>query len=371
MQVIKALYDYHPDPSNAHELGFHKGDFFHVLSRENDEDWYEACNPGVEGARGLVPVSYFETIGKTERQSTESGVSTNSTMQPPQGPRRSSATLVGNNNDDGPSMTRAIASAPVPARASGGGRGKMVYGTVLYDFKAERDDELSANQGESIIIIAQSTAEWFVAKPIGRLGGPGLIPITFIEIRDMTSGQVVEDPAKAIQAAGVPGVADWKRMAAEYKAGSISLGKFEVPNAGSGQGGPNGNGLQQGMERLSLKNGQHYGNGSVVSVLVRSFKTYHMLIMSRTGTVAIRTTPNPGTTASCAPPSTLLFPATASRMTNTDSSSNASWTTARTGSCRGTTKTSTTCRSPCCGRIRSSRTPSSQRTEYYRTCRAL
>jgi hypothetical protein len=29
--------------------------------------------------------------------------------------------------------------------------------------------------------------EWFIAKPITRLGGPGLIPVSFIEIRDMTT----------------------------------------------------------------------------------------------------------------------------------------------------------------------------------------
>ena len=232
-----------------------------MLSRENDEDWYEACNPGVEGARGLVPVSYFETIGKTERQSVESGASAISTVQGQDGYRRSSTTLIENENQ-GTAHTRATASAPVPQRGQGG-RGKMIYGSVLYDFKAERPDELDANAGESIIIIAQSTSEWFVAKPIGRLGGPGLIPITFIEIRDMTSGQAVQDPGQAIRAAGVPGVAEWKRMAAEYKAGSISLGKFEAPNALPSQPGQSSNSLPQGMERLSLRNGQQNTNGHV------------------------------------------------------------------------------------------------------------
>ena len=53
-QVIKALYDYTPDPNNTQELGFAKGDFFHVISRENDPNWYEACNPLIPNARGLV-----------------------------------------------------------------------------------------------------------------------------------------------------------------------------------------------------------------------------------------------------------------------------------------------------------------------------
>ena len=62
----------------------------------------------------------------------------------------------------------------------GKGSGAMVYGVVQYDFNAERPDELEAKAGEAIVVIAQSNPEWFVAKPIGRLGGPGLIPVSFI-----------------------------------------------------------------------------------------------------------------------------------------------------------------------------------------------
>ena len=149
------------------------------------------------------------------------------------------------------------------------GRGKMIYATVLYDFEAERHDELVAKAGESIIIIAQSTDEWFVAKPIGRLGGPGLIPITYIEIKDIKTGKAVQDPAQAIQAAGVPQVAEWKRMAAEYKAGSISLGKFDD------QAGRSTQSLEQGMDRLSLRNGQMPENGNSVSAKVSLTYTTH------------------------------------------------------------------------------------------------
>jgi bud emergence protein 1 len=136
-----------------------------------------------------------------------------------------------------------------------GGRGAMVYGIVIYDFKAERPDELEAKEGEAIIVIAQSNPEWFVAKPITRLGGPGLIPVSFIEIRDMTTGQAVADTQAAVTAAGVPKVEEWKKMAADYKNGSIPLGKLET---NSGQS------LQQGMERMSIKsNGGHNKAGSV------------------------------------------------------------------------------------------------------------
>lgn len=122
----------------------------------------------------------------------------------------------------------------------------MVYGIVMYDFKAERADELEAKAGEAIIVIAQSNPEWFVAKPIGRLGGPGLIPVSFIEIRDMATDKAVGDASDAIRKAGVPKVEEWKKMAAEYKNSSITLGKFEAPGGAS-------QGVEQGMERLSMQ----------------------------------------------------------------------------------------------------------------------
>lgn len=129
----------------------------------------------------------------------------------------------------------------------------MVYGFVLYDFNAERPDELEAKSGEAIIVIAQSNPEWFVAKPIGRLGGPGLIPVSFIEIRDMTTGQPVADAQDAVARAGVPKVEEWKKMAADYKNSSITLGKFETTNSSTI--------MQRDLERVNLTNGsQQYTN---------------------------------------------------------------------------------------------------------------
>lgn len=255
-QVIKALYDYHPDPNNTQELGFNKGDFFHVISREDDTDWYEACNPLIPSARGLVPVSYFEVIGKTERQSGGSVAS-------------GASNVIGNHPDSGysehSSHTRnpsSVSKRTAPAgnghvRMSSLGRssgtGAMVYGIVQYDFSAERADELEAKQGEAIIVIAQSNPEWFVAKPIGRLGGPGLIPVSFIEIRDMSTGQAVPNAQDAVTRAGVPKVEEWKKMAAEYKNSSITLGKLEAASQAS---------MQNDLGRMSLTNGdQQYTNG--------------------------------------------------------------------------------------------------------------
>jgi len=235
-QVIRALYDY--EAQSAQELSFSRGDFFHVIGREEDTDWYEACNPALPDARGLVPVSFFQALGRTERDSGQSD----------SGPRLAAKK---EDHDSGFSESNTVPLTPALSQRSSkslGKTGAMVYGIVMYDFQAERADELEAKAGEAIIVIAQSNPEWFVAKPIGRLGGPGLIPVSFVEIRDMATDTAVPNPHDAVKRAGVPKVEEWKKMAAEYKNSSITLGKFEG-------GGPPGQQqpLEQGMERLSLQ----------------------------------------------------------------------------------------------------------------------
>jgi bud emergence protein 1 len=62
----------------------------------------------------------------------------------------------------------------------------------------------------------------FVAKPIGRLGGPGLIPVAFVEIRDPATGRPIE-----VLPDTIPMVEEWKKATADYKAAAIPLGRFD------------------------------------------------------------------------------------------------------------------------------------------------
>ncbi|KAF0354652.1 phosphatidylinositol-3-phosphate-binding protein bem1 [Gigaspora margarita] len=185
-KVIKALYDYTANGPN--ELSFSKGDFFHVVGNENDPNWYDACNPATN-VRGLVPVSYFQVLEKSGRS------------------------IVDDKVDSGPNLD---VQKPQP-----------LYGIVLYDFVAERPDELDAKAGEPIIVIAQSNHEWFVAKPIGRLGGPGLIPVAFIEIRDHATGKAIDNIQELMDKSVVPKVEEWKKMTKDYQENSISLGRID------------------------------------------------------------------------------------------------------------------------------------------------
>ncbi|KAK4700169.1 bud emergence protein 1, partial [Phenoliferia sp. Uapishka_3] len=135
-------------------------------------------------------------------------------------------------------------------------KSQPLYGIVQYDFVAERADELDAKRGEPIIVIAQSNHEWFVAKPIGRLGGPGLIPVAFVEIQDMTTGKPVENVEELIRSAVVPKVEEWKKMTADYKSASIPLGRFDFATS-NGPSKPSPADSSFGQQQKSSNGGQH------------------------------------------------------------------------------------------------------------------
>lgn len=178
----------------------------------------------------MVPVDYFEVVGKQVRSShsfERPGRVTSIGGHDSGYAEKADRISMNGNGVNGHKRTPSI------LRASG----KMIYGIVQYDFNAERPDELEAKAGEAIIVIAQSNPEWFVAKPITRLGGPGLIPVSFIEIRDMSTDVPVADVHDALARAGVPKVEEWKKMAADYKNSSIPLGRIDI---------------QQGTQRTSV-----------------------------------------------------------------------------------------------------------------------
>ncbi|SPO29077.1 related to Protein scd2/ral3 [Ustilago trichophora] len=210
--VIRAIRDYRS--SSPHEL-----------------KWFEANNP-MTNARGLVPASHFDVLSKSNRANpaTAAGPGATSPTIGSMSPPTSSAASTTPTSAAGASSSKAYggraAGAAMTAKGGGG-----LYAVVKYDFLAERADELEAKAGESIIVIAQSNFEWFVAKPIGRLGGPGLIPVAFVEIRDLVTGRPIEDVQELIESGVVPKVEEWKKMTAEYKKNTIPLGRFDFPQS--------------------------------------------------------------------------------------------------------------------------------------------
>ncbi|KAF7301559.1 hypothetical protein MIND_00721400 [Mycena indigotica] len=208
-KVIRALGDYRPQAPQ--QLPFKKGDFFHVL-RDVDIGgaWYEAHNP-MTGARGLVPKDHFEEFNKNA-----AALRALSMPATPSGPQFL-----------GPPPTPQTPNPQSPKSP----KTQVFYAIVQHDFLAERDDELDAKRGDAITVVAQSNREWFVAKPIGRIGRPGLIPVSFVEIHDPATGRAITDVNALMDRGDLPRVEDWKRAVYNYKQNSIALGVIDGPSA--------------------------------------------------------------------------------------------------------------------------------------------
>ncbi|KZS97543.1 hypothetical protein SISNIDRAFT_449062 [Sistotremastrum niveocremeum HHB9708] len=216
-KVIRALQTYRPNAPQ--ELSFSKGDFFYVI-RDVDTGigWYEAHNP-VTGARGLVPKGLFEEFNKANAAMRASASAQNT---------RNSASISPSSPDSSPGSGR----SPISPRQ------QTFFAVVMHDFTAERPDELDAKAGDNISVVAQSNREWFVAKPIGRLGRPGLIPVSFVEVQDPATGKpyTPERILDIMDSGELPRVEDWKKAMLEYKASSIPLGVIDdnaPPTGGS------------------------------------------------------------------------------------------------------------------------------------------
>ncbi|CAK5262587.1 unnamed protein product [Mycena citricolor] len=200
-KVIRAMSGYRPQAPQ--ELPFQKGDFFHVLRDEEQGSYYEAHNP-ISGARGLVPKALFEEFNKDS-------AATRNVSAPGQ---------------------RATIGRP-PSQAKPPLKSQVFYAIVQHDFFAERADELEAKRGDAITVVAQSNREWFVAKPIGRIGRPGLIPVSFVEIHDPSTGQAIQDVNSLMDRGDLPKVEDWKKAMFNYKQNSIALGVVDAPPSSS------------------------------------------------------------------------------------------------------------------------------------------
>ncbi|KAI7967917.1 hypothetical protein MJO29_001194 [Puccinia striiformis f. sp. tritici] len=113
---------------------------------------------------------------------------------------------------------------------------KLLYGVVKYSFTGEAEHELDAQAGEPITINAYSgDFGWFVCKPITRLGGPGLLPVSHVQIRDVATGMELshENVESFVRSSGLPRVDEWKEATAAYLNCSIPLGLFETPEISS------------------------------------------------------------------------------------------------------------------------------------------
>lgn len=210
-QVIRAAMNY--ESQSPCELSFHRGDFFHVVAYKSGPraGWIEACNP-VTNARGLVPESHFEVLQRSS-PTAAFNLTSRSELNPNGMPRPDQLGM----------MKSSAKRNSAPGRPNG-----TWFATVKYDFFAERSQELDAKEGDSLLIVARSDKEWLVAKPLGRLGIPGLIPIAFVMFRDTASGEPVASPNVQEILRQIPSVQEWEEKNQRFRQNAIPLGKFEL-----------------------------------------------------------------------------------------------------------------------------------------------
>ncbi|KAJ2786394.1 bud emergence protein 1 [Coemansia interrupta] len=236
-RVIRARQDY--IARETAELTFKKDDFFYVLSTPHENDqWYEVTNP-LTGKRGLVPAAFFEIMesrqdrlnrinrsssnaSTTDESRTSLGLprsvpKSNTLSSAPQRKlsrshsskqRRPSEGIAPSDSEPMPAMpfrTRTTSIQQQGLHQRHGSQSKPgstlapmpsviePQAAALYGFNAANGNELTIAEGDELIILAHSTDDWVIAKHVSRGGLAGLVPVSYIQLRDHITGAVIND----------------------------------------------------------------------------------------------------------------------------------------------------------------------------------
>ncbi|XP_071795699.1 dynamin-binding protein-like isoform X1 [Asterias amurensis] len=159
---------------NPGEISFIDGDRITLL-RKIDDNWLEG---EIGGSSGIFPSNYVQIQ-----------VDVPEGYVPPQKKQTNSL-----------SSAQKPQSLPVPSGSAnnnnlkaGGSKWKGKRGKILFDFKAETDQDLGVKQGEVVQIIEQVDGDWFEAKhPSGRTG---FVPVNYIKIMEKPKTPSFKRPA--------------------------------------------------------------------------------------------------------------------------------------------------------------------------------
>ncbi|KAJ1732048.1 bud emergence protein 1 [Coemansia biformis] len=237
-RVVRSLRNY--VARECFELTFKKDDFFYVLSTPHENDqWYEVTNP-LTGERGLVPASHFEVLESRQDRinrinRSASNASATGAAAPLGIPRSmpADASLYGRQSPEPGSLLRPSGSnasspgypsydiapatalrvhttsiqhqqhahhqrtrSPAPAGARTPEDPPAIielHATALYGFAAANSNELSISEGDDLLVVAQSTEDWLVARPVHGGAAPALVPASYLQLHDHITGAAVGD----------------------------------------------------------------------------------------------------------------------------------------------------------------------------------
>ncbi|KAI9148567.1 hypothetical protein H9P43_010165 [Blastocladiella emersonii ATCC 22665] len=158
---------------------------------EIDSPWLEVSDP-VRQVKGLVPSAFFNVIHRSGHAHQQAA---------PSAPNRAL---------HGPDAASPVAGG-LAASSGTSSAAPVVYPAVVqFDFAPEQADELPAKQGDHVLVLAHSGMEWVVAKFIGKLGDPGLIPISYLEVRDPVSNRPIRDFTAVLRQGRLLPLKQWK-----------------------------------------------------------------------------------------------------------------------------------------------------------------
>lgn len=190
---------------NAGELSFKKGDFFYLTKNDNvaPDGTIEIFDPS-KNIKGRAPAACFKIFEKTHNSAGSEQTPSSSSFPSPVVNKRQVST----------------SSSNLTAKPLG-----SLFGVVLYDFNAERSDELSVQTGEIINICAHHDYEWYIAKFLNKVGEVGLVPVAYVQLIDaVTRIPFNESPREIINREGLPTVDEWKALKNKHKASTKSVG---------------------------------------------------------------------------------------------------------------------------------------------------
>ena len=65
---------------------------------------------------------------------------------------------------------------------------KVLIVHVLYSYEAQQEDELTIDEGDVLQVLDDSDPDWYLAKPVTKLGSSGLVPRNYVQLDDMSTG---------------------------------------------------------------------------------------------------------------------------------------------------------------------------------------
>ncbi|KAI3316616.1 hypothetical protein HD806DRAFT_423298 [Xylariaceae sp. AK1471] len=95
----------------------------------------------------------------------------------------------------------------------------MVSLIASWDFSSERADELDCQAGQVLMPVAMTDGdEWVVAKPVDRLSGPGLVPISYMTLISRTGDRHTsqDEILRELRAIGIVSVKIRRSYEIEY-----------------------------------------------------------------------------------------------------------------------------------------------------------